>query len=953
MLEHCPWLCLRSGEFDSYHQGFALMIRYPIKILLVEDNADQVLLTERAFRRQSGEMQVISVKDGQACVDLLSKERFSAVIVDYRLPHMDGTDLIRKIRQTGTQIPVIMVTGQGDEQVAVMAMKSGASDYIVKTQGYFKQLPTVIEKAIETSELQARLKDSEEKYRRLAENANDLIFTLDESGRFSFLTLRVNQLLGYSAEELIGRNILEILAPESQAKAQKLLKTDALGFKNLIELDFLTKTGERKSFELSFTTLLQGGAVAGFEAIGRDFTQRLQLERQILQRNRELTTLLSVTSAMAQSLNIEEISTAALQKICEFADWNCGAISTLKFSNAGYQLSGSVNLSQQFIESLNDEEFLSDIRESLLRFKRAMVEAEIRSVGASTSLTRLAELCRQQRIQSFILLPLFFKEKLLGFVFGGRYLRKDFHSEEIEILSSIGNQISVAIANARLFHAIREAKTEWETTFDAMSELICMQDLEGKIIRVNKALARRLGLEPRDVVNRQAEDVFKDAQSPWCHHQKLEMYEEDKIIAMEFEDRVLKGSFEIATTPIYSSDGRLFAWLFVGKDVTDQRQLQNQIVQVERLKALGEMASGVAHDFNNVLAGILGKTQVMLSALERGSFPDPQSLRNSLKVIERTTVQGAETVKRIQDFTRIRTDQKFHDVDLNEVIENAINVIKPVWRDQCELKGVKIDLQFSPGAVPPVSGIRSELADVIVNIIANAIDAMPDGGAIRISSGPYQAENIEYAEIRISDTGVGMSSEVKRKVFDPFFSTKGPKGTGLGMSVAYGIVSRHHGNIAIESELGQGTTCLLYFPAATQAERAFRTRTAPMEKQKIRILVIDDEDVIRDFLAEMFVTVGHEAEVAATGPEGIAMFEAGQYDVVFSDLGLPDMSGWDVARAIRARNAQVPIVLLSGWGIQLDDVRIKECGVDLVLSKPCQMDELLNAVDDVLKRQKG
>ena len=930
------------------------MIRYPIKILLVEDDPDQVLLTERAFKRQNGDMQVISVKDGQACVDRLSRERFSAVIVDYRLPEMDGTDLIRKIRQTGAQLPVIMVTGQGDEQVAVMAMKSGATDYIVKTHGYFKQLPAVIEKAIQTSELQLKLKDSEEKYRRLAENANDLIFTLDASGAFNFLTLRVNQLLGYSAEELVGRNILQILTPASQAKAEKLLQSDTLEFNNnRVELDFLTKAGESKSFELGLTTLMQGGSVSGFEAIGRDITRRLQLEREVMQRNRELTTLLSVTSAMAQSLNIEEISTAALQKICEFADWNCGAIATLKFSNSNYQVSGSVNLSQQFVEALNDDEFLADTRESLMRFKRVLVELEIQAAGGSNSFTRLAELCRQQRIPSFVLLPLFFKEKLLGFVFGGRHLRKDFRREEIEVLNSIGNQISVAIANARLFHAIREAKTEWETTFDAMSELICMQDLEGRIIRVNKALARRLGLEPRDVVNRQAVEIFKDAQSPWCYHQKLQMYEQDKIIAVEFEDQVLNGSFEIATTPVYSSDGRLFAWLFVGKDVTDQRHLQNQIVQVERLKALGEMASGVAHDFNNILAGILGKTQVMLGALERGNVPDPQNLRTSLKVIERTTIQGAQTVKRIQDFTRIRTDQKFHHVDLNQVIEDAINVVKPVWRDQCELKGVKIDLQFSAGDVPTISGISSELTDVMVNIVANAIDAMPDGGTIQISSGSYQAENSEYAEIKIKDTGIGMSNEVKQKVFDPFFSTKGPKGTGLGMSVAYGIVARHHGNIALESELGQGTTCVLYFPAATQAERANRARSTPMEKQKIRILVIDDEDVIRDFLAEMFVTVGHEADVASTGPEGIAMFEAGQYDVIFSDLGLPDMSGWDVAKAIRAKNAQVPIVLLSGWGIQLDDVRIKECGVDLVLSKPCQMDELISAVDEVVKRQKG
>jgi signal transduction histidine kinase/CheY-like chemotaxis protein len=426
------------------------------------------------------------------------------------------------------------------------------------------------------------------------------------------------------------------------------------------------------------------------------------------------------------------------------------------------------------------------------------------------------------------------------------------------------------------------------------------------------------------------------------------MYEKDKIISVEFDDRGLNGSFEIATTPIYSSDGKLFAWLFVGKDITEQRHLQNQIVQGERLKALGEMASGVAHDFNNVLAGILGKTQVMLSTLERENVVDIQNLKHHLRIIEETTIQGAHTVRRIQDFTRIRTDQKFQQVDINQVIEEAISMIKPVWRNQCELRSVKIDLQFTPGVVPPVSGIGSELATVVFNVIANAIEAMPEGGFIRVST-VYRGESGDSVEIRISDTGVGMSGEVKRRIFDPFFSTKGPKGTGLGMSVAYGIVSRHRGNISIESELGRGTTCFLYLPATKLAEDPF-SRTSPMEKQKIRILVIDDEDVIRDFLAEMFVTSGYEVDAAATGQEGIALFEARHYDLVFSDLGLPEMSGWDVARMIRSKNARIPIVLLSGWGIQLDDVRIKESGVDLVLSKPCQMEDLLKAVEEVLRR---
>jgi PAS domain S-box-containing protein len=344
------------------------MIRYPIKILLVEDNADQVLLTEKAFRRYSTDVQIVAVRDGRGCVDLVSKDRFSAVIVDYHLPQMTGTEVIRKLRETGLQIPVIMVTGQGDEEVAVTAMKSGASDYVVKTQGYFRKLPAVIEKAIETCELQSRLKDSEDKYRRLAENANDLIFTIDRDGTFGFLTRRVGSLLGYSVEELIGRDIKEILTPDSRHKAEELFGSgqSTIG-SNLVALDFVTKQGDHKSFEVSFTTLSQGSAIVGYEAIGRDFTQRLQLERQILQRNKELTTLLSVTSGVAHSLNIEEISTAALEKVCELADWSCGAISTLTFGDLSWQLSGSVNLPQPFVRSLGDEFFLADTRESLWR----------------------------------------------------------------------------------------------------------------------------------------------------------------------------------------------------------------------------------------------------------------------------------------------------------------------------------------------------------------------------------------------------------------------------------------------------------------------------------------------------------------------------------------------------------------------------------------------------------
>jgi len=242
----------------------------------------------------------------------------------------------------------------------------------------------------------------------------------------------------------------------------------------------------------------------------------------------------------------------------------------------------------------------------------------------------------------------------------------------------------------------------------------------------------------------------------------------------------------------------------------------------------------------------------------------------------------------------------------------------------------------------------------MINIVTNEIDAMPDGGLLSIVTSLYQLAGSDSVEVEVADTGVGMSSEVKRRVFDPFFSTKGPaKGTGLGMSVAYGIISRHQGSIRFESDLGRGTTCYLSLPVAKQSNKIVRLRTQVMDKEKLRILVIDDEDVIRDFLVEMFLSADYEVDAAATGAQGIALSEKHHYDLIFSDLGLPEMSGWDVAKAIRVTRPDVPFVLLSGWGIQLDDVRIQEFGIDLVLSKPCQMEELLSAVEEVLRRRRN
>ena len=236
------------------------------------------------------------------------------------------------------------------------------------------------------------------------------------------------------------------------------------------------------------------------------------------------------------------------------------------------------------------------------------------------------------------------------------------------------------------------------------------------------------------------------------------------------------------------------------------RQAQDQIVQAEKLRAMGELASGVAHDFNNVLAVVLGNTQLLLHQLDRlGS----EEIRQGLKVIERSSMDGAETIRRIQEFTGVRRDREFISLSLNDIVTEVVNVTQPRWRDQTQKKGIQIELTPRLGQIPLIMGNPSEMREVLTNIIFNAVDAMAQGGKLTIATQP-QAE--DWVEVRIEDTGIGMTEEVKKRVFDPFFTTKGVTNSGLGMSVSYGIIKRHGGEILIESEPGKGSTFRVCLP---------------------------------------------------------------------------------------------------------------------------------------------
>lgn len=380
-----------------------------------------------------------------------------------------------------------------------------------------------------------------------------------------------------------------------------------------------------------------------------------------------------------------------------------------------------------------------------------------------------------------------------------------------------------------------------------------------------------------------------------------------------------------------------FFWDLLHDTITANRQLQvaqERLIQVERLRAFGQLAGGLANDFNNMLTAILGRTQLLLRLEEL----DPMLVRQ-LRVIEQAALEGARTVQQMQDFTRTRSPHPHVRVNLAETLDEVRELARPRWEQDAEAAGRAHDVRVEAEPVPPIAGDPAELREALTNLLLNALEAMPQGGTVRLTA----AQEGDRVRVTVEDTGRGMSPEVRRRAFEPFFTTKGTRGTGLGLSVVWGIVQRHRGEITLDSEEGKGTMFTLRFPIRADAVAEEAPVSRPWSPRRGRILIIDDEPEVRAVLREFLHAQGHTVAEAADGPSGLARWEAEDFDLVLTDIAMPGMSGWEVAATLKRRSRR-PVGFITGWVSQIDPAQLAASRVDFILAKPFQLDEILRCV---------
>ncbi len=368
---------------------------------------------------------------------------------------------------------------------------------------------------------------------------------------------------------------------------------------------------------------------------------------------------------------------------------------------------------------------------------------------------------------------------------------------------------------------------------------------------------------------------------------------------------------------------------------------QDRLIMAERLKVLGDMAGGVAHDFNNILGTILGRVQLLQKRID-----DP-GLRRELETIEAATLEGRTTVLRLQDFTHLSRRSQHATADLNKVIREAIENTSPAWKSTAQRAGITINLQSDLKSIPMVKGSHDELREAVSNVILNSVDALPEGGNIWVTTCVSDGDVL----LRIADDGVGMDENAKNKMFFPFFSTKGKKGSGMGLSMVYGIMFRSQVDISVKSSPGEGAEFTFKFSPADETELDQHVDEISAKPSDLKILLVDDEVPLLDVVGDMIDYMEHTCRKADGGRVALEILEKEKFDLVVTDLGMPEVGGWEVAQFCRNKYPSMPVILISGWGGQLDGEEALQ-RVDAVLSKPFSMEEFEETINSVVSKRK-
>lgn len=504
------------------------------------------------------------------------------------------------------------------------------------------------------------------------------------------------------------------------------------------------------------------------------------------------------------------------------------------------------------------------------------------------------------------------------------------------------------IKRSQVQEKLRSSKETIEALLNATSDMAFLLGVDGTFLAANEQVGKHFETSGLGLLGKSLFALLSNGLAGVEENRFREVIDSAQPLRLEMEQH---GRFyDTNLYPVVGFEGGVSAVAVYVRDITAEKKTNELLMQSARIKAVGDMASGVAHNFNNVLQIVMNAAYETLADLDSGHASEAKS---KIKRIIQSASAGAGTIRRLQDFARARTEEAAVTgkvFDLSSIVEQTVEILKPYWKTRPERRGIRICCTQNLTDECFVRGKENEMLEVVVNLVKNAVEALPSGGEIDVST---HIEN-DSCYLKVRDNGIGIAETNLERIFEPFWSDKGVDGIGMGLASSYGIIKRHKGSISAESEPAKGTTFTVKLPLD---RNSFEKKSCPPETRPeltCRVLIVDDSEDSVWVLRHGLARAGQQVLFALSGREGIEIFKKNPVDIVICDLGMPDLNGWDVGKAIKELclergRPKAPFILLTGWGGLLDEKeKLLESGVDRIVEKPFLVPNLLEIIRELL-----
>jgi PAS domain S-box-containing protein len=816
---------------------------------------------------------------------------------------------------------------------------------LTDSHGNFSGMLVYSRDVTERKDMEGTLRESKAQLRQVIDLVPHMIYAKDRDGRFLLANKTTAEGCGTSPEDMVDRTHQELHSPVVE-EYEMYLKDDREvidggKIKFIPEENFTYPDGHTVVLEttkIPFTTT----GIPAVLGVSVDITERKRaIETQLILQN--------IANAVNTSKDISELCVSIQKHLSKIIDTTNFLLGLYNEENDTLSFTFKVDEKDKYTSfplGKTPTAYVIRTGKPLLATKKVIDEltkaGKVKMIGTPSEI--------------WLGVPLKFDNEVVGIITVQSYDNASAYTpKDVKLLEFVSNQIAIGLQRKRAEEALKESKAKLQAVFDGVNDPMYVIDKNYRVVMTNKSLLELKNISQGEAIGNYCYEVYHDRKERCkaCAVQKV--FETRDIAKVETSFSVPDGSFrffEVYGYPLFDENGDVYQVLETTRDITDRKLLEEELLQSQKMEAIGTLAGGIAHDFNNLLTGILVNCDLLLDKVS-----EKATYKENIEEIYRIASSATSLTRQLLAFGRRQVIQP-ELIDLNVLVANMGKMLNRVIGEDIEF-----ETTFSTYS-EYIKADPGQIEQVLMNLVVNSRDAMPEGGKLAIKiesvvisegtvSKAFQVKPGKYVLTSITDTGKGIDKDKLDHIFEPFYTTK-DEGTGLGLSVVYGIVKQHNGFLNVYSEPGKGSTFKVYLPVYTTEQEVKlekEVRSNELQGSGERILFVEDQNKIRTIICKVLREKGYVVFEAANANEAVNIYnvEHGEFDIVVSDVVLPGKSGVELIEELQAQNPKLSILLTSGYADEKSRwISIKEKGYHF-LKKPYTTRELLKVIKEVIK----